>query len=156
MLSDTQTKVRRAMNSIEAWTCIKFVKWTDEKVRVCVCVCVKRDSQIKFYVKIGNSGDGCESHIGRRSEKEQPNEINLEPRCFDGDNSTETIGRAVHELMHTLGFIHEQSRPDRRNFITLNEKNIQVKKNAFCCKKNNVFCSRAAPKIISVLTIGAR
>ena len=30
-----------------------------------------------------------------------------------------------HEMMHTLGFIHEQTRPDRDRFINLNPKNIK-------------------------------
>ena len=32
----------------------------------------------------------------------------------------------VHELLHTLGFVHEHTRPDRDNFISLNEENIQL------------------------------
>jgi len=30
----------------------------------------------------------------------------------------------LHEMMHALGFLHEQSRPDRDNFVSVNESNI--------------------------------
>ncbi len=31
----------------------------------------------------------------------------------------------VHELLHCLGFFHEQSRPDRNNFVQINCNNVQ-------------------------------
>ena len=31
----------------------------------------------------------------------------------------------VHELLHTLGFVHEHTRPDRDNFISVNFDNIE-------------------------------
>ena len=31
----------------------------------------------------------------------------------------------VHELLHTLGFVHEHTRPDRDDFISINYDNIK-------------------------------
>ena len=31
----------------------------------------------------------------------------------------------VHEFLHTLGFVHEHTRPDRDDFISINFDNIE-------------------------------
>ena len=35
-------------------------------------------------------------------------------------------GVIVHELLHILGVSHEQTRPDRDNYLTVNWKNMKV------------------------------
>lgn len=57
----------------------------------------------------------CWSQVGIRGGKQQ---LSLGSGC-------ENKGRAIHELMHSLGFLHEQSRQDRDEHVTILYQNIQ-------------------------------
>ncbi|XP_049301277.1 astacin-like metalloprotease toxin 5 [Anopheles funestus] len=86
-------------------TCVRFVQRTDE-------------SQ---YVTITNFDEGCYSNIGRNFNPEN-NMLNLQsPNCM------QTLRTPVHELMHTLGFLHEQSRRDRDTYIQFFPQNLAPK-----------------------------
>ena len=56
----------------------------------------------------------CWSYIGLRGGKQ---DISIAPGC--------TELRPAHEIFHALGRWHEQSRPDRDNFVTINLNNVQ-------------------------------
>ncbi|MEU3777252.1 Dot/Icm T4SS effector Zinc-dependent metalloprotease LegP [Streptomyces sp. NPDC032472] len=58
-------------------------------------------------------GEGCSSMVGRQGGR-QP--ITLGPNC--------TAGNAIHEIGHTVGLWHEQSREDRDRFIKVVFSNI--------------------------------
>ncbi len=57
---------------------------------------------------------GCSSSVGRRGNQQF---VNLEAGC--------TTGNAIHEIGHTIGFWHEQSREDRDAFVTIHWDKIQ-------------------------------
>ena len=59
------------------------------------------------------TGGGCSSAVGRQGGQQ---DIHLAGGCF--------FGQAVHEIGHSTGLWHEQSREDRDTFVTINWANI--------------------------------
>ncbi|MFI5587311.1 M12 family metallopeptidase [Amycolatopsis sp. NPDC051758] len=59
-------------------------------------------------------GGGCSSPVGMRGNQQT---ISLAPGC--------DTGSTIHEIGHSVGLWHEQSREDRGNFVTVNWANIQ-------------------------------
>lgn len=84
-------EIKAAINEYHKYTCIKFIPRTNE------------DKYIKFY-----KGTSCTSPVGRQGS----NYIQLGPACW----WRTTI---MHEIGHSLGLYHEQSRPDRDDYITV-------------------------------------
>jgi hypothetical protein len=97
--SYSRSIIAKAMNEYHTKTCIKFIA---------------RDANIhKDYVYI-HPDDGCYSLVGRTGGK-QP--LSLDSGCIQ-------TGTIVHELMHTVGFFHEQSRYDRDDYIEISWPNV--------------------------------
>lgn len=97
-------RIREAMNIIESNTVIRFKERTNEE----------------FFVKFV-PGISPSSKIGMKTTpgfifRNIGQELKLSIRV-----PTYTI---IHEIMHALGFYHEQSRPDRDNFININYNNV--------------------------------
>ncbi|CAF3682864.1 unnamed protein product [Rotaria socialis] len=62
-------------------------------------------------------GQGCWSYMGKAMQK-GPQDLSLQiPGCVHHQV-------ALHELIHALGFVHEQTRPDRDQYVRIQTQNI--------------------------------
>ncbi|XP_022345727.2 blastula protease 10-like [Crassostrea virginica] len=91
-----------AINMWERRTCIKFVARNR-----------RNQNQYKDHVRIQQTIDGCESQVGRVGGQQV---VNVSNGCG--------AGSIAHELGHTFGFVHEQSRSDRDQHILIVDGNI--------------------------------
>lgn len=81
-------------------TCLKFIPRGGEK----------------DYVAFDNQQTGCWSLIGKAGGEQA---INFQtPGCMA------KVGTVVHEMLHSVGFYHEQNRSDRDGFVKVNFQNI--------------------------------
>ncbi|XP_055523112.1 hatching enzyme 1.2 [Wyeomyia smithii] len=93
--------IEDAFNQYHSKTCIKFKPRMGEK----------------DYISIESSNSGCWSSVGRIGGRQ---EVNLQmPGC------TTKVGTIVHELMHAVGFLHEQNRSERDDWVQIQTQNIQ-------------------------------
>ncbi|XP_054471768.1 hatching enzyme 1.2 [Anoplopoma fimbria] len=90
--------IKKGMEGVQKGTCVRFVPWTHQRDYV--------DIQPK---------SGCWSFLGARGGRQT---VSLQsPGCLN-------VGVISHEFMHALGFVHEQSRFDRDNYVTIMWPNI--------------------------------
>lgn len=91
--------LKEAMIEFERRTCITFKKRTTEP----------------DYVIYTSKKNICSSNIGRIG---GPQQIFIGAGCV-------VLGTVEHETMHSLGFIHEHSRPDRDSYVKVMWDNIE-------------------------------
>lgn len=94
-----------AFDLFKKHTCVKFIPRAAEK----------------DYIEFDNGPTGCWSHVGRVGGSQI---INLQaPGC------TIKVGTILHEVLHSVGFFHEQNRNDRDDHVKVNFNNIPEDKN---------------------------
>lgn len=100
--SKEQSLIIQHMNYLTMRTsnCVKFVEQTNER----------------HYANIIKINAGCFADVGMQTFY-YPQTIKLAPSCL-------SRGTVIHEVLHALGFHHEQNRPDRAKYIDLYENNI--------------------------------
>lgn len=106
--ADENAWIVRAMEEIERVSCVRFVRRTNET----------------DYVQFKAANDGCYSAVGRQGGEQR---LNLE-KSFQPGFGCFRIGKIIHQLLHTLGFYHMQSVPERDNYVKIHWENINLKK----------------------------
>merc|ERR1711963_946212 len=94
--------IASGITHVEENSCIRFVPRTTEH----------------DYVDIIPGGGGCYAQVPYRAGRGRM-EIGLQ------QNGCVYLKVVVHELLHSLGFMHEMNRPDRDSYVTMNWQNIQ-------------------------------
>ncbi|CAF1459338.1 unnamed protein product [Adineta ricciae] len=106
--SDQQAFIVNTMRMMESALAINNAKCVQFRPRV---------STDTYYISITN-GTGCSSMVGMPDTIPFNHTVTLQTDgCF-------VSGIVMHELIHTLGFKHEQSRPDRDLYVRVNIANI--------------------------------
>ncbi|CEG06141.1 Astacin-like metalloendopeptidase [Strongyloides ratti] len=97
--------VQLAIKGIEEKTCIRFKKVNK----------LANATGLNFV-----SNQGCSSFAGR-VEINTTQEVGIVKGC-------DTIGWIQHMILHSLGVLHEDDRPDRNRYVQIIKKNIRPKK----------------------------
>lgn len=97
--------VLNAMDDFRKNTCIKFIH--------------KRSNHTQHII-FKKSNDGCGTLVGYNGNESRPVDVFLSEKCLV------KCGAIQHELLHVLGLWHEQSRPDRDEYVDIIWDNIQT------------------------------
>ena len=87
------------------------MEYVEQKVP---CITFRPKTETTYNFVSIHPGPGCESALGMVGGEQR---MLLNSDCFD--EKKHSLLKLVHELLHTLGFVHEQNRPDRDEFIDL-------------------------------------
>ncbi|XP_063220558.1 zinc metalloproteinase nas-14-like [Bacillus rossius redtenbacheri] len=99
---EEKQKIERAIQALQRETCVRFVRRTNQR----------------NYINVKNSGLGCAAEVGYFN-KGYATDLHLSsPSCLAKP------GTIQHEFLHTLGFWHEHTRPDRDKYVSIIWKNI--------------------------------
>ncbi|XP_030561570.1 seminal metalloprotease 1-like [Drosophila novamexicana] len=97
--------IKLAMQIIQNVSCVRFLPAVEDT---------------KNFVEIKVSLSGCWSNVGFLGGKQTLSlpDQGVNQGCF-------RLGTIQHELLHTLGFLHQQSSPDRDDYVQIAWDNIQ-------------------------------
>ncbi|XP_047127965.1 blastula protease 10 [Hydra vulgaris] len=129
MSTDAHQSILNAIADYQRRTCLKFVKRTNEP------------TYLSFFV-----GNGCSSPVGYRQGR--INTISLGRGCLGH-------GTILHEIGHSIGLYHEQSRPDRDNYVTIVWNNIQKEMQFNFNKETNIDSLQTSYDYNSIMHYGA-
>lgn len=100
--ADMKEKIHFAMDYIMNVSCVRFKTEFNEK-------------EFPNYVLIQYVDQTCSSQVGFLASRQQ--DLNLFNKCGKGN--------IIHELLHTLGFMHMHTAPERDNFVDIITENIR-------------------------------
>lgn len=95
------------MREFNHTTCVKFVPR------------ISQENYITINLRPANPHKGCSSDVGMQNNGSQ--EVWFSRLCMERND-------ILHELMHVLGFIHEQNRADRGDYIEIRLDNVHPDK----------------------------
>ncbi|XP_031571616.1 zinc metalloproteinase nas-4-like isoform X2 [Actinia tenebrosa] len=93
-------RLRQAVDDFNKYTCITFEPKQESD-----------DDHVHFF----SNKSMCYSSVGKQGGKQK---ISIGDGC-------ERKGTVIHEMLHSIGFIHEQSRPDRDKYVKVVWENIK-------------------------------
>jgi len=101
--------IQTAMQEYHDKTCIRFVERTTEEDYIHI-----------IHVHENPNYHGCWSMLGKQGGKQ---ELSLWSNGNWG--CAFSPGTPIHEFMHAIGYLHEQARSDRDQYVTINFENIK-------------------------------
>ena len=108
--------IKQALLELQSKTNLRFYNATGQPTRDPV---YGIDYPYINFKSIGKS-DVSYSYVGRIGGKQ---DVSLANFAFD-NASLGNYGVIIHEICHAVGMLHEQSRPDRDNYVTINWNNL--------------------------------
>ena len=72
---------------------------------------------VNFYFDPGDNSAQCEANLGRAGGQQQVGGAG-------GSSNPCAVGTILHEMGHTVGLWHEQARPDRNTYVSVNYNNL--------------------------------